>query len=396
MDKLILMLLICLCGPGLGVAEAGPKDGPLTAQAVLDGAAQFYHRRPVAETVLVRVTSADGRRTEQVGFRSRPERRQRDWKETHVNVELDLGDTVVWTDRDQFLGIHRLNATTYFETRTTDAQSHLDVLRETLPPLPVPQLDLIDGHGSGYTQLTPYAKGIRWSDRVEEVDAGRVRLRGRAESSVVELEVHPRSFRLQYLMIDVERGSAVIEVVFRTPDAGSRRGVLGESIEGRARVDALTDLRERAGDISPGFRLPDLLMTPVGDVPPGAGVIAGPGAILVFKSDAKGIDDAVLGVREALDESLISGVWALVVHDLGSGDFDAAMARVQQQVEPTPLHFSLSARTTLRRFAETADGVVVIIDDKNVVRGVAEIDPQQDAAEYVEQIRRVAGEPAIE
>ncbi|MCA9311701.1 MAG: hypothetical protein KDA21_10880, partial [Phycisphaerales bacterium] len=200
-------------------------------------------------------------------------------------------------------------------------------------------------------------------------------------------ELHPKSFRLQYVMIDVERGQAVIEIVFRAPDDGSHAGSLGVPVEGRTRLDAIADLHARPGDISVGLPLPDLLMTPWGDVAPEAGVVLGPGALIVFPAWNDDVAAAMTGIRRAVKDKVLERAWPLVVYDLASGNFDDTMAAIGAEVAPFPLHFSLSARSTLRRFSAEGRAALIVVDDHNIVRGIHDIEGGTGADEWYQRIR---------
>ena len=380
----MLMVVFTLVVP-VSPASA-QRDEPVTASSVLESVARVYHTRPVSEIAVIRVTTPRQRKTEQIQVRTRPERKMRDWREATVNVELDLGDVVVWTEGKALRAVHRLDVSRYFEA-IAEERAFLDSINEVLPPLPLPQLDFVFGDRTTFGRMTSYAPTMEWSARVETVSAQTIRLHGRSGTASVELEVHPKSHRLQYLIVDVERGQAVIEVVFRKPDDGARRGrALGESIEGREKLAALTDLRARPGDIEVGRRLPDLLVTlhnaeSADAAAKARAVMLGPGALVLFPAWDAQIDDAFEAIDALVDDGDLERAWPIVLYDVAAGGFGETLDSVAASVSPHPVHFTLSERSTIRRFSADATAAIVIIDGANVVRDIIELGGSHDAGE---------------
>lgn len=254
-------------GPG-GAATSQPSPSPVgeeaepTVSSVWARVVRAYREAAVVERlrIAVRSGSAEGPVTRQtLTVRTAPaegdEQPDRVWVRAGLMLAMLEGARLrVAADRAESPWVEMVG------------KSGPDVLRESLPPLPVPQIDLllrrheaaVDGDAAaGISQLTPYATRVRWEtlriDRraVSPGGSGLMTLAGRHEHGPIELQCESPSGRLRRLVIRRDRpGEAFLELTIEAAAVGDSGALFEIDAQESRRADSIAALlREiRAGE----------------------------------------------------------------------------------------------------------------------------------------------------
>ncbi|MFN7022233.1 MAG: hypothetical protein ACK4WH_13025 [Phycisphaerales bacterium] len=182
----------------------------------------------------------------------------------HPELLLELGPLRVYAGGGRVSAVHAQNAGTFFTTGVAEPVT-AGALGAVLPPLPVPQLDLVSWNGCSDEaaqlpdRMTPYARGIVWQS--VEPDGRRgdtVKVSGTCEGGTIVLSV--RGDLLQSVEVKLREPETVLRLAI-SPVMPCDAGQIKLDLAGRTPVRELSELRPRSGLLAPGARVPDMPLT---------------------------------------------------------------------------------------------------------------------------------------
>lgn len=312
------------------------------------------------------------------------------------SVALALGDLRVWADQEVVRAEYIGNGVAIFEVEH-DEPSPADAIRDALPPLPLPQLAFASRAGKPLRHPTPYSRDVvweeaRWSsivhlrrsmppkDEQEREDFKRWLLSQRAMKTIIgrfdggEIKMlidHRDRFRRTNVEFDSGR-MIQVRVTERSDSVDPTRWKIETS--GRRRVDSLTALAPKQGEIASGDSAPDLLLLTLD------GQLWRPSqsdnratALVFFRRDHEAARSGENAARLAADRVDGLRVRAAAVFE---PDADRLMDRRDELADAwgDDLLWTVSPKTTIERFAPSASAVVVVVDAKGVTRAVIPLD----------------------
>ena len=218
---------------------------------------QAYSTAPIAEEIVVTVRQAAERDVEVVSYRS-----QRIAGFREPEIMIDLGTLELWTrppgESEEGPGLvraaHELDYQTYFEAEPV-GRTTLQTLRGAVPPLIIPHVALSLGG-----ERFPVWGSVAWMDAREErsgVGPATVELIGEAEHAQVTLTLVDEE-RPRLTAVEIRSTRSSTRISMRCEALEVPEGRVGYDTRRRERVESLSDLRERPGDLRPGDPLPDL------------------------------------------------------------------------------------------------------------------------------------------
>ena len=175
-------------------------------------------------------------------------------------ARLELGGVVLAAARGAITAVHENDPTTYALLAASNPDANpAEILRELLPPLPIPQLSL--AFDPGDVDWCPLVHGVRWESaaRIEHGGERGVRLTGRSEAGPAALELVAGRVRRFEAVIDGDSGTSLI--VESEPVAPGDPALWAIDTSGRRRVERLGDLRALGSQLGPGAAWPGLRIT---------------------------------------------------------------------------------------------------------------------------------------
>lgn len=341
-----------------GTASAASIDPDIAIESLADA----YSKSPVDERVDIRVTIADSSREESIGVQMLPD----------SNYALELGDITLWTEKDRFLAVHRLNAGAYFSAKRPDGRAQWGVLESLLPPLCVPQLALVHGLEKGFSAPTGFTRNIVWkSCEVDEtVSPPVVRLHGEGDGNLVDLVADQHLSRILRFVVRIEARRTKIDMTFTRQPAGLDAPKLGVDLAGRTQVESIAELAPVSGDVRVGMKLPDLVLQSVDTA--SVNVLSGPCVLVMFRSSAELPAPWVEAAHRHAKSRSYACVAPVVVFTLGEAakQFKEKLDAWSLALAPDAVRYSLSPATTVDRFAPGSAGVLVVIDGAMTVKAI--------------------------
>ncbi len=320
-------------------------------------------------------------------------------------ISLDLGKIRVWTrpaglteDRDPAIRIaHELDFRSYYEAPTTPGATTTEALREAIPALMVPHLALTLG-GPLFPDFGP----VVWTEALEDrprVGTPTVRLSGATESGE-EIE----------LTIEADDSPRLTSAIVRVPDervtiriacepAQSEPGRLGYDIAGRERLERMSDLRARPGDIRAGDTLPymPLVFFTLDDTVP---VEAYRHKLMIFFDAhdlATGLPEDVAIGLDALREASRRIGPVTRIEPIGifnpldvAGQIQIVEVNLMEATDPDRPWYSLSDTYSIRRVSADGSPVIVVASKGGYVAGVIELEPVDGELSEEEREGRVS------
>ncbi len=133
-------------------------------------------------------------------------------------------------------------------------------LMEAIPPIPVPQLDLVQAPDPVRPPLlTPYARSVNWTAVAPDARApGRFTLTGTSDRGTVSMVV--RAGQIQALDVRDESRGVTLRLQ-HSPLLPCREQDAEIDVTGRTPVPSLSDLQPRSGVLRQGSPVPDMQLT---------------------------------------------------------------------------------------------------------------------------------------
>jgi len=334
---------------------------PITPEVVFDQARAYYRGNPAPERIQVRVWSQGQTRSEPIHLR---------FKNAN-SLFLDFGQYRAWSDGKQLWVAHRLDERGYFQSEVQDG-GIAAALASSLPPLPLPQIAFA-GTAPWSEALTPYTSGVRWTEtRVESIPGPeQFVVSGHGPRVRSEIAIDANTGRVIRMKTELDEGDTRIELDV---------SILGAEewpenwpdLSRRERVNELSELRPRPGDLRIGDPLTDLaLMTYIeaGEIPV---QIEGPGVAVLFRRWTPGNTPvkAIRAASVAVDGLPGVPVVPILVLTVLDTERRARIDAVQEDVAPLRLFETYSPEASIERFSSVADQVLVVIDSSNIVREI--------------------------
>lgn len=299
-------------------------------------------------------------------------------------------------------------------------------LAAVLPPVPWPQLALVDESDPDFTNPTPYTRGVRWLDALLDPSTNppTATVTGRSQTGPITMTIHAETGRLLRLSAQIAADPPTMLDISVTPVDAVDPAAWGLPADGRQQVGSLNQLGSRTralvrpGDLAPEITLlgPDLEQWSLS-----AAMIATERpravAVLLFRLPdeaselADVLDDAAVG-RDALraaasgPDELSSAAGAVM--NLGSftrGGFETlarewAALREPARLGVDELRWTSSAQQTIDRLAPGSNAVLVVVGADRRVRAVVRLDGLADddaaAAAIAGTVREAIAAPPAE
>lgn len=338
----------------------------------IESLAHAYAEAPVDERIDIRVTIGDSSREESIGVQMLPD----------SNYALQLGDITLWTDKDQFLAVHRLNAGTYFSASRPEGRAQWGVLESLVPPLLAPQLALVHGIEKGFGAPTGYTRNIAWKTcQIDEtVNPPMVRLHGEGPDATVDVIADQGLTRMLRVIVRMESRRTRIDMSFDRSPAGLDAPKLGVDIDGRTRVESITELAPKAGDLQVGSKLPDFVLESTDNSR--LERLAGPGVLVIFRNNAENPTGWIGAAQRHAAARSYPGVFPVVVFTLGEASkaFSEKLNAWSLALAPAPVRYSISPATTIDRLAPGSAGVLVVIDATQTIKAIVPVNHEDTDA----------------
>jgi len=261
-------------------------------------------------------------------------------------------------------------------TPASDGETRFGLIDRMLPPLPLPQLVVLR-QGAGVTALPPLCENLRWFSATEVDDL--LLVEGVGDACSASLALDRSTWRLASATLRGRTNAGPISVEIRVegfdPGPVADWSLDGGSIQP---IESLAELAPREGDIRPGDAAPDLLLlTP--DATPWRlsaelAEASSPRALLLFREDTPAARDALDAAERAAAEGA-EGLATIVGVVLPASGVEP-LARLDALADHwgDGLLWTVSADTTLGRFAPDSVGALVVIDAGGVVRLIEPIE----------------------
>jgi len=301
------------------------------------------------------------------------------------------------------------NSTPHADQPARSTNPAIALLRRSLPPVYDLPLHLALAGDHDLSQPTAFTDGVRWSDPQPD-ERGRLVMQGVFPLGSVRLVASPDPWRVRSFEVRFHEGDRLLRFehrAIRSPARLHRDRWLFDT-DARRRLESLSDLGPRPGDVGVGRALPPMPVQDAADVL--GGIRAGiappdpPLAMLVFgeSADADTLAPAVAAVADADPPFRLWPVVVLDVTDPPVSDEPIAqrLQRARDAVGREPLAFSLSADRSIRRFIDPAPdasraAVLVTVDQDGRVAGVVRLDhpaphaapAESDALEHARALR---------
>ncbi|MCE7975007.1 MAG: hypothetical protein DYG92_11910 [Leptolyngbya sp. PLA1] len=404
------------------VRPAFAAQPTLSSRQAIERLCASHRAGPVAQAVRIRTVSPSGKeRTSRVTVRTTAE---------PATIGLSLGRALrVWASGDELLAVTPRNKSVYFESAMPEGVSARS-LRRTIREVPVPHLDLALGAepaqagGSWSITLAPFGT-LTLADQAEEAGADWI-VAATGPAGPAEIRVDKTTGLLKRLhgAVPSAEGPVRVDLVCQPVDSDEAGWRLAR--EGRTRVATLAELKAADAEVGPGAALPNLgLMTPeliafswreardslLAGRPLAQDTRVLTALVLFRAGSAEGSDGAVraTGVlsaaRKDADRRRFTGeaglpvLVARPVAVLELAEFTPSRPRelaAEWALLGESLLWTTSGQALIDRFSPGSPGVVVLVDDDQIVRGVAGLDPAgQDMDAVLAEVRALVEEAAV-
>lgn len=380
----VIAAIIALFAASECRAQPEPK-APLDPARVVSQFRKAYHKRPFVESLDITVQTPSDKNRETVTIRANAK----------GELRLELGDLILWTDKERLLGAHRLNAGTYFETPLDPADRAASLLA-ALPPLPIPQIALVlqptTAAPADWT-VSPLCREPTW-------DRAIAASHGKKPAMVLEGSTPTASVRVAGVgdppVIVFADTKATRDDVTTTISADISRldepvGRIECDLRGRERVEHLTDLRVQTPDVRPGLAMPELIVDPLarpsGERERATSLLPEKRTciLLIFTTAPSASSDTADAFAQAVAESARLATVPLrvlaarsITDTAAGGTIERVMRKVSKPgAKEEPAGFvSYSPPTTLARFAPAQEtpAVAVLIDGTGLVHAIIPAD----------------------
>lgn len=357
---------------------------PLDPRIAMDELASHYRGASLAERIDVRVVSDGESRGESLTLQLLPP----------STLQLTFGSFVLWTDGAVMRIIHRDDERAMYE-RQVDKGEVLGTIGSVLPPFPLPQLALALSRDPS-AELTPYTKGIRWTSAGidPQADPPVISIAGEGERVQASLTADASGGRILRMSTVIDGGRTRIDMTSE-PLVASEAPPIGIEAGRRRLVQELSELKPRPGFILAGDALPRLGLKVWRDGVEQPDEPTGPGAVILMRRWSPGRSPWTVYEAARRVAGEIAGFRAVPVIVLPPGQPEprAFIDGAAFEAQGLELRHSYSPESTIERFSETADQVLVILDRAGVVRQVLQLDPASTGAVFDEsEVERLAAE----
>jgi 2-amino-4-hydroxy-6-hydroxymethyldihydropteridine diphosphokinase len=270
-------------------------------------------------------------------------------------------------------------------------ESRFALLERALPPLPLPELT-IARRGAEATALGALCRDLRWFSATP-MD-GLLLVEGVGPECSASIALDRTTWRLASATLRGRGAGGPISVEIRVEpfDPGAPDVWMLDAAT-LTPVASLADLAPRSGDIAIGDAAPDLLLLTRNAMPWRlTDAIGDGGAVLIlFREDTPGAREALEAARQIGGAHPGVGVALGVVLPATGVEPLARLADLARDWGDD-LHWTVSADTTLGRFAPDSVGVLVAIDGAGVVRLVEPIENRAgDGESLARRVRDALG-----
>lgn len=420
-------------GPGVvGATRAAQPDTPVkvvTPAEVLARVQARYRAGPTCERVLVEVRTDSGRVGRSMLVVRMDPRREKPGEagkagEWDPVIALELGALRVRVGDGRLVAVHERNAETCYEA-AMGVPLTVEALGRELPPLPLPQLDLLTCDPAGVMPaLGWYARNVLWQNAAADArQPGRVTLTGTCDLGAITMTVRGD----QVTGIEVRSGERGAGGVGAAPGlklslaaaSPCREEDLLLSVEGRRPVARLAELQPKAGVLRAGAAVPEMQWTTAAGklqplrewfVPPAEFATVAARAerlVVVFarKASGEGVDSGMLArsLRSMQEASMLAAsgreerrvtgppmTYVQVVVFEAAPGADELLGRLKTEREKAgwgdQLAWTIEPRSTVDLFATSGESAVVIVDGRQRLLNVIPITARTTTEQLVDQI----------
>ena len=344
-------------------------------------------------------------------------------------ARIDLGELTIEARQGRLRAVHRRDPTTYYNEEITppdSTESQLDpasVLREVLPPFPIPHLSL--AFDSAEVDWCPLVTGLVW-DSAERLDDGTregVRLVGKTDMGNASLEI--AGARVRRFEADLEPTGRTRVIVECEPLGPSDPDGWVLDVGGRRTATGLASLGPLGPRLEVGQSLPRLELSRVGERE--APVLPAPDepllrmassfrAVLFLRDDAApalvrdiaaSLANAYADTSRDLLRGRLDGVYDKRVQLAGLAGAvevttdDTVLARLEAIADAWRDAIAATGRSfpdgsgigwfvtdarLVDRLALAADAVVVVLDDNRQIRAIVPVHGRTPSAEVAAAI----------
>lgn len=224
---------------------------------------QAYREGPVADRVVMRATSADGkeRRVQVVVYTDHGQKEsagtngQSAVKARPAQLRVDLSQLHVHISAGTLTALNLFDRTTYFRTDCGNAID--EALAQNFPPVPLPQIPAAFAEDTTIPAPTPLTPGVTWTAIEAATDVGRslLALKGSSRDADVTLMIDRTTGRVRKLIAEF-RGAqgaslAKLDLTCSAADSGESRNWL-LPVDGRTRVESPALLAPPRSGLAPG------------------------------------------------------------------------------------------------------------------------------------------------
>jgi hypothetical protein len=379
----LMPIAVLLCGAvAIGQPEA---KAPLDPAHAVTQFRKAYHKRPFVESLDITVHTPAEKRRETVVVRGT----------IKGEIRLELGDLVLWTAGERLIGVHRLNAGTYFEAPLDPSDRAASLLR-ALPPLPVPEVALVlqppTAPPSAWA-VSPLCVDPQWTKAIAASQGKKpaVVLEGLTKSGTVRVAGVGDPPVLVFAETKSTRENVTKTITADIARLDEPVGRIEADLRGRERVNALTDLRPQAPDMKPGLAMPDLIAEQVerGERSDALVPTGNPCVLVIFDASWAGSEvEKFLASADKAAKAAKVPLRLLAACSITDRDSRTKAAATMKRIAPGAGFVSYSGVTTLARFAPKpgVPAVAVMIDQTGLVQAII----AADAAADTETLRKAA------
>lgn len=206
----------------------------------------------------------------QIEVRSDSGRTARSWAVVRLKpgeapaMMLELGSLRIAVDGRELVAVHDRNPHICFKAQLPgDGPLTMARLSGLMPPVPIPQFDLINAPESGpIPSLAVYARQVQWTGaETDPRSPGRVTVAGVTSDGTITMVAN--GDRLDSVEIREEARGTTLRLTVR-PAAPCREEDLRLDVIGREVVERLSDLQPRSGVLRVGAPVPEMQLSTAG------------------------------------------------------------------------------------------------------------------------------------
>lgn len=341
---------------------------PLDPRIAFDDLIAHARQRPTAERIDVRVFSDGATRSDTILFQFVPP----------ATIQASLGRFTLWSDSQTLRVAHHLDQQAYFES-PVEGRDTLRAVGSVLPPIPAPHFALALSDDP-MSELTPYTRGIRWTDaRVDDsTRPATLSIRGESDRARVTILADASTGRIRSMKTHLDGDRARIELTC-TPLDPAETPSLGIDPGRRHPTRDISELHPRLPRVIPGdpFASIELLSWRTGNELPET--VPGPAAVIFLRRWKPGESPhrALNAADTIAKERPGFSVFLALILEPGLDDPRALIDGAQSEAPRIPLLHSHSPADTIERIS-TADRLLVLIDKEGVVRAITDLPPPND------------------